>query len=110
MNCLPLQPASQGLVEAQSLARPQPVLHPDLLLTKQGVEPAAGGPPAQLGPGQGEVGDELVGGGEPRQEDLILTAGLGAAIVPGYQSVNLPPGCFTPGRDSNEDNKYYDGG
>ena len=103
MNCLPRQPASQGLVETEPLARPQPVLHPDLLLTKQGVEPAGGGPPAQPGPGQAEVGDELLGGGEPRQEDLILTAGLGTPVVPGYQSVNLPPGCFTTGRDSNED-------
>ena len=103
MNCLPRQPASQGLVEAQSLARPQPVLHPDLLLTKQGVEPAAGGPPAQLGPGQGEVGDELLGGGEPRQEDLLLTPGLGTPVTTGYQRINLAPAFFTTGRDSNED-------
>ena len=37
MNCLSLQPASQGLVEAQSLPRPLSVLHPDLLQSR--VEP-----------------------------------------------------------------------
>ena len=33
----------------------------------EGVEGAGG-------PGQADVGDELVFGGEPRQEDLLLTA------------------------------------
>ena len=89
MNCLPRHPAGQCLVETEPLARPQPVLHPDLLVTQQGVEAAAGRPPAQGGPGEGEVGDELLGGGEPRHQDLLLTAGLGTAVVPGYQGVHL---------------------
>ena len=89
MNCLSRHPAGEGLVETESLARPQPVLHPDLLVTKQGVETAAGRPPAEARPGEGEVGDELLGGGEPRHQDLLLTAGLGTALVPGYEAVHL---------------------
>ena len=58
-------------------------------MTKQGVESTAGRPPAQAGPGEGEVGDEGVGGGEPGQQDLLLTPGLGTAVVPGYQAVHL---------------------
>ena len=51
-------------------------------MTKQSVESTAGRPPAQAGPGDGEVGDELVDGGEPRHLDLLLTAGLGTAVFP----------------------------
>ena len=96
MNCLARHPAGQGLVETQS------VLHLDLLVTQQGVEGAGGRPPAQAGPGQAEVGDELVGGGEPRQEDLLLTAGLGTAIASGYQGVHLTNGYEERGGDEGD--------
>ena len=36
-------------------------------MREEGVEGAGG-------PGQADVGDDLVFGGEPRQEDLLLTA------------------------------------
>ena len=87
MHCLARHPAGEGLVETQPLARPQCVLHLHLLVAQQGVEGAGGRPPAQVGPGQAEVGDELVGGGEPRQEDLLLTTGLGQS----YPALSLAP-------------------
>ena len=61
-------------------------------MTKQSVEGAAGGPPAQLGPGLRLVDDELVGGEEPGHQDLLLLPGLGAAVVAGYERVHLADG------------------
>ena len=61
-------------------------------MTKQSVEGAAGGPPAQLGPGLRLVDDELVGGEEPGHQDLLLLPGLGAAVVTGDERVHLADG------------------
>ena len=61
----------------------------NLRVSEEGVEGAAGGPPAQLGHARRGVGDQLVGGGQPRHQDLLLRPRLGAAVVPGDEGVNL---------------------
>ena len=58
-------------------------------MSEEGVEGAAGCPPAQLGHARRGVGDQLVGGGQPRHQDLLLRTRLGAAVVPGDEGVNL---------------------
>ena len=89
MHRLPLQPPRQRLVEADPLPRPLPVLHPDLGVVQESVEGAGGRPPAQAGPGHRQVGDQLLHGGEPRHQDLLLRPGLGTAVVTGYERVHL---------------------
>ena len=58
-------------------------------MSEECVEGAAGCPPAQLGHARRGVGDQLVGGGQPRHQDLLLRARLGAPVVPGDEGVNL---------------------
>ena len=61
----------------------------NLRVSEEGVEGAAGGPPAQLRHARRGVGDQLVGGGQPRHQDLLFGPRLGAAVVPGDEGVNL---------------------